>query len=325
MPTEIIDGAFRPHIQPWLDARRSRVWLATPFMSFRIAHWLSTTSAAGSGDRRALVAWDPRSLDERYLSAAGVEALRLAGFEVRSLQRLHAKLVIVGARAYMGSGNLTGYGLDAGNVELGALLSGKATATVADAYERWWGASEALDPKTIQRAIKQQGGAGIAQETQPGHRPPPPPLPSPPVLPPDAEPAPAADPPAVVHYWRSETIADNFGNAGSRQRAFFSRAAMAGKLTPGTRVYTVGWAPIGGLLLMNRFTVRSVRRRGNEWQVSGNDATPLAFDRVVAGQEYARTVRIRNQRQAPIHHMAFSPMAYLSQRTARAFDRLVDD
>jgi hypothetical protein len=84
---------------------------------------------------------------------------------------------------------------------------------------------------------------------------------------------------------------------------------MAGSLKAGTRAYTVGWAPMGGLLILNRFVVENVRRERNEWRVSGHDGTPLRFDRVIADHEYARKVRLRNQRQAPSHHMAFSPMA----------------
>jgi hypothetical protein len=81
---------------------------------------------------------------------------------------------------------------------------------------------------------------------------------------------------------------------------------------------------MGGLLLMNRFTVDTVRRSHDEWRVSGRDATPLRFDRVIAGGAYARSVRLRGQRQAPQHYMAFSPLAHLSQMTAAAFDRLIE-
>jgi len=99
---------------------------------------------------------------------------------------------------------------------------------------------------------------------------------------------------------------------------------MARNLSTGTRVYTIGWAPMGGLLLLNRFTVRNVRLVRDEWHVSGRDGTPLRFDRAVTGEQYARTVRIVGQRQAPTHYMAFSPMVRLSARTAKAFDLLID-
>jgi hypothetical protein len=81
---------------------------------------------------------------------------------------------------------------------------------------------------------------------------------------------------------------------------------------------------MGGLLLMNRFVVENVLLQRGMWRVTGREGTPLRFDRAITDEEYARTVRLRHQRRAPAHHMAFSPMAYLSERTARAFDRMID-
>jgi hypothetical protein len=330
MPVEISDQTIRPQIAPWFDGRRSRVWLATPFMSFRVAQWLTTVAATGAGDRRLIVAWDKRSLDDLYLSAPAVEALRVKGFHVRHLVALHAKVIIAGSRAYVGSGNLTAFGLDGHNTEIGAFASGHATAPIVSAFERWWARARDIDPATIAVAIRRQSRIAaerarrIDDECQPGHLPPPPPFERPPTVAPDARPAPAARPPAVVHYWRRDTIGLNLGLAGKEHKRFYSRAAMAGKLEPGTRAYTVGWAPTGGLLLLNRFIVTDVKLVKGEWRVAGRDGTPVRFDRSVTGYQYARTVRLRDQRQAPGHYMAFSPLAYLSQRTAGAFDRLID-
>ncbi len=330
MPVELTDGRLRERIAPWLAAGRSRVWLATPFLSFRIAYWVATTRAAAAGDRRLLVAWDARSLDDLYLSAAGVDALRLAGFAVRNLPRLHAKVVVAGSRAYAGSGNLTAFGLDGGNVELGAFASGDAAAAVAAAFERWWAAGVEVDADAIAAAVRRQTrladarSRGLDLEVQPGHQPRVPAAPAAAVLPPDPRPAAAASPTAVVHFWRGDTVARSLRAAGRAHCRFASSAPMVGALSPGTRVYTVSWAPMGGLLLMNRFTIATVRREGDAWRVAGRDATPLRFDRVVAGADYARDVRLRDQRQAPEHYMAFSPLAYLSQRTVDAFDRAID-
>lgn len=329
MPIEITSERFRPTLEDWLSRRRQRVWLATPFLSFRVAQWCATLPAGASGDRRLLVAWDARSLDDLYLSAAGVETLRTAGFEVRDLRRLHAKVVVAGTNAYMGSGNLTAYGLDGGNAELGAFATGRSTPPIASAFERWWAASDLLQPSRISAAIKRQARIASVQrdslidETQPGHRPAVQWTTDIPKLDPDAHPAVAPNPPAVVHYWRGDTIALNLGQEGKPMNRVYSGAAMAGKLPPGSKLYTVGWAPMGGLLLLNRITVERVARRNEEWHLSGR-GTPLRFDRAITGDRYAKTVRIRGQRNAPDHYMSFTPMAYIAGKTAAVFDRIID-
>lgn len=276
-----------------------------------------------------LVAWDKRSLDALYLSAAGIQTLRAAGFTVRNVANLHAKVLVAGSLAYMGSGNLTNYGLNAGNVELGAYASAREAKQIASAFETWWGTSSSIPEPELAAAIKRQAKiaderqASATDEWQPGARPR---VPWPVELPeadPDPDPAPAAAPPAIVHFWRRDTIAANHAREGKPLRSAYSRAPMAGTLPEGTTVYTVGWFPGGGLLLLNRFVVNRVSWRSGEWQISAADSTPLRTHLAITGAEYVRDVRLRGQRSAPRHYMSFSPMAYLSAPTAKAFDRLL--
>jgi hypothetical protein len=329
VPAEILDGSFRLRLEPWLGANRATVWLAAPFLTFPIAQWLATLPASRHGDRRLLIAWDRRSIDAGYLNPHGVDVLRASGYAVRNLPALHAKVVVAGARAYVGSGNLTSYGIDGGNTELGVFLTGSSVSEVKKLYDKWWKQATPLTTKEIGEAkarwerLAALGGRRIDGEFQPGRQPPQPKHAAPAVDPPDAAAARSADPPAVVHFWKRETIAENTGLAGRRHSSFLTGAPMARRIEAGTRVYTVGWAPFGGLVVLNAFTVTRVRKARGGWRVTGEDATPLVFNRVLSGRDYARTVRIRNQRQAPTSHMSFTPMAYLSQRTATALERLV--
>jgi hypothetical protein len=305
------------------------VWLASPFMTEPVAQWLAALPAARQGDRRLLVAWAPRSIESGYLSAHAVDVLRRSGFVVRDLRRLHAKMIVAGARAYLGSANLTSYAIDGVNMEIGVFADGSAAARAKALFEGWWEQAVPLSKQVIARAMRRQERLGkqrgwdVDHEAQPGYQPSQPKPVSPSARRDDAIPAAPAAPPAIVHYWRRDTIAVNLGLAGCRHNHFDSKSVIARDVQPGTRVYSVGWAASGGLRVLNAFTVTDVRKTRGKWRVSGTHATPLVFNRVLIGEDYARSVRIRNKRSAPRNYMAFSPIAYLSQRTADRLEHLV--
>jgi hypothetical protein len=79
-----------------------------------------------------------------------LEVLIDAGFEVRSIPNLHAKLSVVdGTWGLVGSGNLTGAGLGTANVELGVRLTTAQTRVAAAIFDGWW-SDPAAGPVTRQ-------------------------------------------------------------------------------------------------------------------------------------------------------------------------------
>jgi hypothetical protein len=179
---EIVDGSFLGRFERLLGVRRSTVWLASPFLTNPAAEWLAGLPASAHGDRRLLVSWDPNSIDTGYLSAHGVDVLRRHGFAVRDLRRLHAKMVIAGSRVYVGSGNLTSYGIDATNAEVGVFANGSHATTAGVLFDGWW--KEAVpvtnaEIATAQKRLLKKRGRSVDYEAQPGHQPPQPERPVP--------------------------------------------------------------------------------------------------------------------------------------------------
>lgn len=64
MTTTLITGSFRSAFEGWLQRPGTGVCLAAPFLTFRIAQWLSTLPACRRGDRRLLVAWARDALED---------------------------------------------------------------------------------------------------------------------------------------------------------------------------------------------------------------------------------------------------------------------
>lgn len=112
-----------------------------------------------------------------------MDILRESGFVVRDLPRLHAKMVIAGLGAYFGSGNLTFYGLNAGNTEIGVFANGSAATIAKRMFDAWWEQAATVSAEQISSARERQDelaktrGWDIDRERQPGHQPPPKPRP----------------------------------------------------------------------------------------------------------------------------------------------------
>jgi hypothetical protein len=124
----------------------SSIDLASPFLGFQVAYELREGASAGGAKRHRLLT----ALDEGAVRTGGLDpfALRFlldAGWQVRTIKHLHAKVSLVDrAWGLVGSGNLTVPGLGdrvgaRANVELGVVLAAKQIDAAHDLYAKWWG------------------------------------------------------------------------------------------------------------------------------------------------------------------------------------------
>jgi len=152
-----------------LDRPRTRVWLAAPYVGHEVAG--SIADAIGrwqprSRELRLLTHLDSTAVARGALSASGLLDLHHAGFRLRSVENLHAKVAIVDrAWAIVGSGNLTEPGANGKNIELGLRLTGPLLAAAADEFEGWWRSAQGktLAPRDLHEAEKLALRAGARQ------------------------------------------------------------------------------------------------------------------------------------------------------------------
>jgi hypothetical protein len=135
-----------------LRAARKSVAIATPFLSHQVAALLVRESI-GLPDRRLIVALNDAAIQGGYLDPRGVEEFIRGEFDIRSVRNLHAKVVVADRRwALVGSGNLTGAGVNGGNAELGVVLAPRQVRQAIDDYfDRWWAVGEPLDIQRLRR------------------------------------------------------------------------------------------------------------------------------------------------------------------------------
>jgi phospholipase D-like protein len=148
---EEIDDALR-------TARRS-IAIAAPFLSLPVADRMIRAANVGTAvQRRLITAVNDAAVVGGYLDPHAVEAFVEAGFDVRSLRNLHAKIVVVdGAWGIVGSGNLTAAGLGGGNAELGVVLDANQAAAARDRhFASWWRAAEPIDMARLRRTSQQR-------------------------------------------------------------------------------------------------------------------------------------------------------------------------
>lgn len=152
------------------------VALASPFLSLTIAKRIvAAVERSGASKRRFLTAVSARPVRSGVLSVPGIALLMDAGFEVRSIPNLHAKLSLVdGVWGVVGSGNLTDAGLggaDASrpNVELGVRLTRNQIHTAEGTFDDWWRAaadgrvtSELLEPYAAVKVVVPASSDGLA-------------------------------------------------------------------------------------------------------------------------------------------------------------------
>jgi len=91
---------------------------------------------------------------------------------------LHAKMVIVGGWAYVGSANLTRLAIDGKNAEIGVFATGSHATTAGALFDGWWKEAVPVSNAEIASAMKRQRrllkkrGRSVDYEAQPGHQPP---------------------------------------------------------------------------------------------------------------------------------------------------------
>lgn len=94
-----------------LDQANGDVVLASPYLTFDVCQRIAVAAEASSEAWCLATTLDPSAVANGYLSVQGLKLLVDAGVEVRHVDRLHAKCMLVGTRGMLGSANLTGAGL----------------------------------------------------------------------------------------------------------------------------------------------------------------------------------------------------------------------
>src|SRR4051794_6267751 len=130
-----------------LRGARESVSIASPFLSHEVAAYLVRAADEGApAVRRMVTALNPRAVEGGYLDPDGIEEFVAAGFELRSLKNLHAKVLITDSLwGLIGSGNLTGAGSNGGNAELGIILTPEQAKEAQKLFNRWWNDAKRLD------------------------------------------------------------------------------------------------------------------------------------------------------------------------------------
>jgi hypothetical protein len=129
------------------------VLLAAPFLGRNLGGWLAWLSASHhKADKRAIIRWDSELLRLGLVSPTAVGLLQDCRFDVRVLDDLHAKVVVVGDWAYIGSANLTDRGIGGLNQELGVRLSGPRATDVAEVFHAWFEHATPLDSHVVEKA-----------------------------------------------------------------------------------------------------------------------------------------------------------------------------
>jgi hypothetical protein len=154
-----------------LRSSRRSIAIATPFMSLPVAEQLIRASDEGlARQRRLITAINDVAVTGGYLDPYAVEAFVDAGFDVRSLRNLHAKVVLVDRSwGIIGSGNLTAAGIDGGNAELGVVLGVKQSVTANDQhFASWWRAAEPVDMDRLRALARRRRPASPQRKQRAG-------------------------------------------------------------------------------------------------------------------------------------------------------------
>jgi hypothetical protein len=174
-------GDLRPTIDALLDGRKrpATIHFASPFLGRNFGGWLAKIAMPhASAERLAVICWEDNLLKQGYVSATAVELLMDAGFVVHSLEGLHAKMLIIGQWAYVGSANLTDRGMGGGNHELGVVLNTGDAAAASAEFRSWFDAGRLLDVEGVrnraqrERARPRPIDRELTAHTRSAHRPP---------------------------------------------------------------------------------------------------------------------------------------------------------
>lgn len=137
----------------------SSISLVSPFLSRPVADRLAAVAdESNAASRRLITALNAFSVRAGVLDPSGLASMYYAGFEIRNVANLHAKVALVdGAWGLVGSGNLTNAGLgpDASecharaNVELGVVLTHQQVAAASRLFEQWWAIARCVSREDI--------------------------------------------------------------------------------------------------------------------------------------------------------------------------------
>jgi phosphatidylserine/phosphatidylglycerophosphate/cardiolipin synthase-like enzyme len=131
-------------------------------MSAAVADQLVAEATLSRASRFSLLTWlTEAATGSGFLDPIAVRALLNGGWDVRSLKRLHAKVVLVdGSFGLVGSGNFTSAGMLGGNVELGVVLSAAQRRHADTVVGRWWAAAAAVTPRILEPFLRTVPKAG---------------------------------------------------------------------------------------------------------------------------------------------------------------------
>jgi hypothetical protein len=136
-------------------AAEERIWLVSPFLTAPVATALvAATGESPSTQRRLLTNLDPRAVRCGSLDTEALSMLLSAGFRIRSMANLHAKVALVDSNwGLIGSGNLTGAGLGGeggrGNYEMGTILAPTQFEEASEIVLDWWKRAAEVDAEQI--------------------------------------------------------------------------------------------------------------------------------------------------------------------------------
>jgi PLD-like domain len=149
-----------------IASAKSTIRLASPFLSRPVAEELvNPADASTAAEKRLLTALVAGSVRIRALDPEALHLLKEAGWQIRSIRNLHAKVSLIDSDwGLVGSGNLTNAGLgstERGNVELGVVLNSAQIELAASLYDGWLDEAETVTDVDIERFSAMPKSRGI--------------------------------------------------------------------------------------------------------------------------------------------------------------------
>lgn len=143
----------------YVQRAKKSVVLVSPFLSLPVAQQLAKVAKTSVAQWSLLITLDASAVAAGVLSTDGLQTLLLAGVEIRSIERLHAKVSIVDSKfGLVGSGNLTQAGLGSSiqpNLELSVSLNQKQIDDGSGIVNSWWQSADPVDMQAISRVVEQ--------------------------------------------------------------------------------------------------------------------------------------------------------------------------
>lgn len=134
-----------------------RIWIATPYIGSEVGALVAARGGALKLGRpslslRLLTDLDPTAIATGALGFDALEAFEQASFAMKSLEKLHAKVVVIDDWALVGSANLS-QGGGYRNHELGVVFSAGVPASLLDQFDMWWRHAEGFRCAKIKRSF----------------------------------------------------------------------------------------------------------------------------------------------------------------------------